>query len=109
MSLSKDKTKDNQAQGSPLPPPRTRHNPFNRVSQTVNSEYHAPHHFRSHSIRSAPGGRIDRSNSSEIFKSKITFRELHTSYGRTILADFNAWKHNKRIEAEKQQQPLITF
>lgn len=36
-----------QAAGSPVPPPRQRHNPFNKPENTP--------HQRSHSMRSAPG------------------------------------------------------
>lgn len=39
-----------QVAGSPVPPPRQRHNPFNKLE--VNP------HQRSHSLRSAPGNRF---------------------------------------------------
>ncbi|KAM0724607.1 Sesquipedalian-1 [Formica fusca] len=76
-------------QQSPKAPPRQRHNPFNKSDC----------HHRSQSVRSAPG------RTENIPRTKITFRELHTAYGRRILADLNAWRHaRKNIEA-----PLITL
>ncbi|KAK9513033.1 hypothetical protein O3M35_001315 [Rhynocoris fuscipes] len=77
--------------GHPVPPPRTRHNPFNRALTSTS-------HNRSHSIRSAPG-RTDHDN----YRQKITFRELHNIYSRRILQDFNEWKYQQR----QLQQPLI--
>lgn len=79
-------------QCTPCPPPRHRHNPFNRVDQ----------HFRTQSIRSAPGRPDGASRSIEsMVRCKVTFREVHASYGRPILADINEWRYAKR-EAEKQ-------
>lgn len=85
-----------QAVGSPVPPPRQRYNPFNRSDGSV--------HQRSHSMRSAPSNRIDETNrhsESGIVRNKITFRELHTTYGRPILTDLTAWKHAQRLQQEK--------
>lgn len=44
-----------QAAGSPIPPPRQRHNPFNKPE--------ANPHQRSHSLRSAPGNKNITNNS----------------------------------------------
>uniref|UniRef100_A0A161MAI4 Sesquipedalian-1-like protein n=1 Tax=Triatoma infestans TaxID=30076 RepID=A0A161MAI4_TRIIF len=82
---------EDNASGHPVPPPRTRHNPFNRAHASGS-------HCRSHSIRSAPG-RTDHDN----YRQKITFRELHNIYSRRILQDFNEWKYQQR----QLQQPLI--
>ena len=71
----------------PKVPPRTRHNPFNRPES----------HHRSQSVRSAPG------RTENIPRTKVTFRELHTTYGRRILADLNEWRHAKR----NSEAPLI--
>lgn len=75
---------------SPKAPPRQRHNPFNRSEA----------HHRSQSVRSAPG------RTENIPRTRITFRELHTAYGRRILADLNAWRHAKKKIVET---PLITL
>lgn len=64
----------------PVPPPRQRHNPFNRPES----------HHRSQSVRSAPG------RTENIPRTKVSFRELHNTYGRKILADLNEWRHAKR-------------
>ncbi|KAK5641958.1 hypothetical protein RI129_010505 [Pyrocoelia pectoralis] len=100
-----------QAVGSPVPPPRQRHNPFNKPSN-------GPHQ-RSNSMRSAPGrnnylmtnyfqfiflGRMDdnvRNSDPQANKASISFWELHNSYGRPILTDFNSWKHAQRMQKEK--------
>lgn len=71
----------------PKPPPRQRHNPFNRPES----------HHRSQSVRSAPG------RTENMPRTKLSFRELHTSYGRRILADLNEWRHAKR----NSEAPLI--
>lgn len=84
-----------QAVGSPVPPPRQRHNPFNKPDSNP--------HQRSHSMRSAPGRMDDNTRHSDLQSSKatISFWELHNSYGRPILTDFNAWKHAQRLQREK--------
>lgn len=74
----------------PKAPPRTRHNPFNRPDATYQ---------RSQSVRSAPG------RTENIPRTRITFKELHTAYGRRILADINEWKYAKK----SSEAPLITF
>ncbi|XP_014209620.1 sesquipedalian-1-like [Copidosoma floridanum] len=71
----------------PKPPPRQRHNPFNRPES----------HHRSQSVRSAPG------RTENIPRTKVTFRELHNMYGRRILADLNKWRHDNR----NSEAPLI--
>ncbi|XP_072749881.1 sesquipedalian-1 [Anoplolepis gracilipes] len=76
-------------QQSPKAPPRQRHNPFNKSDC----------HHRSQSVRSAPG------RTENIPRTKITFRELHTVYGRRILADLNAWRHARK----NTEAPLITL
>ncbi|XP_067011120.1 sesquipedalian-1 [Anabrus simplex] len=108
--------------GSPMPPPRQRHNPFNKINQeagqnggAANGGINYSHHYRSHSIRSAPGRTDGAFRSSEnIPRTKVSFRELHNAYGRRILSDFNAWRHAKRLEEEKKsgsaaQELLITL
>ncbi|XP_053971045.1 sesquipedalian-1-like [Hylaeus anthracinus] len=74
---------------SPKAPPRQRHNPFNRPES----------HHRSQSVRSAPG------RTENVPRTKITFRELHTKYGRKILADLNEWRHARK----NAEAPLITL
>lgn len=89
-----------QAVGSPVPPPRQRYNPFNRSDGNT--------HQRSASMRTTPGTRIDEVNtrhSDNAGRNKITFRELHTLYGRAILTDLTAWKHAQR----SLQQDLINL
>lgn len=76
-------------QQSPKVPPRQRHNPFNRPDS----------HHRSQSVRSAP------SKTENMPRTRISFRELHTAYGRRILADLNAWRHAKK----SAEAPLITL
>lgn len=74
---------------SPKAPPRQRHNPFNKPES----------HHRSQSVRSAPG------RTENVPRTRITFRELHTAYGRRILADLNAWRHAKK----NAEAPLIVL
>ncbi|KAJ8926641.1 hypothetical protein NQ314_020975 [Rhamnusium bicolor] len=91
---------------SPVPPPRTRHNPFNKPDNNP--------HQRSHSMRST-GSNSSRLDDSRLLennsgtKISITFRELHNSYGRPILKDFNFWKHEQREKLDSNVDNLITF
>lgn len=62
----------------PKPPPRTRCNPFNKT----------------------PSVKVEN-----IPRTRITFKELHTKYGRQILVDINKWKYAKK----NSEKPLITF
>ncbi|XP_054289440.1 sesquipedalian-1-like isoform X1 [Macrosteles quadrilineatus] len=89
---------------SPQPPPRMRHNPFNR-GPTNGS---ATHHTRSNSVRSAPA-RADNTRPENTGRHRITFRELHTAYGRPILTDRNEWRHRQKQELEKKQVSLISL
>lgn len=41
--------------------------------------------------------------------STITFKELHNSYGRPILTDLNAWRHEQRRLKEKHEENLINL
>ncbi|KAF5296437.1 hypothetical protein FQR65_LT01424 [Abscondita terminalis] len=86
-----------QAVGSPVPPPRQRYNPFNKPETNP--------HQRSHSMRSAPG-RIDDNVRHSDAKISISFWELHNSYGRPILSDFNSWKHAQRLQKEKADSAM---
>lgn len=89
---------------SPMPPPRQRHNPFNKVQQTVSLDGHG-HQYRSPRYGSAFNRPDGTSKPTEnIPRTKVTFRELHTAYGRRVLSDFNAWRHAKRQEEEKKQE-----
>ncbi|XP_018570829.1 sesquipedalian-1 [Anoplophora glabripennis] len=95
-----------QGVNSPVPPPRTRHNPFNKPDNNP--------HQRSHSMRSTSSNssrledtRLVENNASA--KVSITFRELHNSYGRPILKDFNFWKHEQREKVDNSTDNLITF
>lgn len=42
-------------------------------------------------------------------KITITFRELHNSYGRPILKDYNFWKYEQKEKVENASENLITF
>jgi len=98
-----------QTQTSPVAPPRTRHNPFNKPENIS--------HNRPHSMRNANPNKPDEPNrfsdpssaSSPSPKVSITFRELHNSYGRPILQDFNIWKRHQRDKAESAVGNLISF
>lgn len=97
-----------QSTGSPVPPPRTRHNPFNRPDNP---------HQRSHSLRSnnSTASRLGDSRYPESnvangpSKITITFRELHNSYGRPILKDYNYWKYQQKEKQDSHVDNLISF
>lgn len=83
------------ANDSPQPPPRQRHNPFNRTSSEG---------VRSPSIRSAPGrtdaaSRVSYRSSVDINVRRLSFRELHTLYGRRVLSDRSEWRHSRRHDS----------
>jgi hypothetical protein len=97
---------------SPMPPPRQRHNPFNRVQQAASLDGQMlprGHNYRAHRYSSSSGRPDGTSRLTEnIPRTKVTFRELHTAYGRRILSDFNAWRHAKRQEQDKNRGSVAT-
>lgn len=54
-------------------------------------------------------GRIPENNSQPPPKASITFWELHNSYGRPILKDFNLWKHEQKDKVDNNVSNLIQF
>lgn len=98
-----------QVQSSPVAPPRTRHNPFNKPE---NNSHHRPQSIRnSNSARSEEPNRYSEitGSSSANPKISITFRELHNSYGRPVLQDFNIWKRQQRDKVDNAVGNLISF
>ncbi|XP_022916762.1 sesquipedalian-1 isoform X1 [Onthophagus taurus] len=87
-----------QAAGSPVPPPRQRHNPFNKPESSPQV-----------TIRSRQNRIEDVTSRDSIAKASITFRELHNSYGRPILVDYNSWKHDQRKMQEVVTGNLINL
>ncbi|KAF7280764.1 sesquipedalian-1-like [Rhynchophorus ferrugineus] len=90
------------AQNSPVAPPRTRHNPFNKPE--INAQHRTP------SIRASKVDDLTRFSDPTNIPAvqRITFRELHSSYGRPILQDFNIWKREQREQANTVSN-LISF
>lgn len=54
-------------------------------------------------------GRIPENNTQPPSKASITFWELHNSYGRPILKDFNVWKHEQKDKTDNSVANLIQF
>jgi hypothetical protein len=100
-----------RSRNSPMPPPRQRHNPFNRVQQigSLDGQMVSGGHYRCHRYSSVPG-RVDGTSRlmENVPRTKVTFRELHTAYGRRVLSDFNAWRHAKRQEQDRKQGSGVT-
>ncbi|XP_030745211.1 sesquipedalian-1-like [Sitophilus oryzae] len=93
-----------EAQNSPVAPPRTRHNPFNKPEMNT--------HVRPASVRNTSRNdeSIRHSDPASLPPTqKITFRELHNSYGRPILQDFNIWKREQREKSDNAVTNLISF
>ncbi|VEN45754.1 unnamed protein product [Callosobruchus maculatus] len=99
-----------QGTNSPVPPPRTRHNPFNKPDNNSHQRSHSMRSIGSNSSRAEDSNRISEQSMASPTSSKIsiTFRELHNSYGRPILKDFNLWKHEKREKIDNVEN-LISF
>lgn len=72
---------------SPQPPPRGRHNPFNKPTTS---------HHRSPQRKDAM-----------LFRK--TFKELHNQLGRPILRDRNEWRFGLIKKESNFQEPLITL
>lgn len=81
---------NHQGGSSPQPPPRVRHNPFNKPASS--------HNLRSTSTSNA---------SSSVPRSKLTFRELHNMYGRPILINHNEWRHRHKLSLERQNSTAL--
>lgn len=71
---------------SPQPPPRNRHNPFNKPSSSLHS----------HQCK-------------EMALFRKTFKELHNQLGRPILRDRNEWRFGLIKQESSNQEPLIQF
>jgi len=71
---------------SPQPPPRNRHNPFNKPTNSHNSPQRK-----------------------DIVLFRKTFKELHNQLGRPILRDRNEWRFGLKKQEINNQEPLITF
>lgn len=78
-------TEDNK-QSSPQPPPRGRHNPFNKPA----NNHHSPQR-------------------KDVVSFRKTFKELHNQLGRPILRDRNEWRFGLIKQELVSQEPLITL
>ncbi|XP_045477615.1 sesquipedalian-1-like [Harmonia axyridis] len=90
-----------QHSASPKPPPRHRHNPFDRVENFSNSNSHSTHT----TAKQETNYSIQPSTS----QIRISFKELHNSYGRKIILDYNMWNQKRRLVKEKEEENLISF
>lgn len=68
---------------SPQPPPRSRHNPFNKPTSGYQCK--------------------------EMALFRKTFKELHNQLGRPILRDRNEWRFGLIKQESNNQEPLIHF
>lgn len=97
-----------EARKSPVAPPRTRSNPFNKVE---NNPVTRPYSTRNASkaedalLIYSDGG----TNQGVQKNTVITFRELHNSYGRPILQDYNIWKRQQREIIDQAVGNLISL
>ncbi|KAL3273874.1 hypothetical protein HHI36_015300 [Cryptolaemus montrouzieri] len=78
---------------SPVPPPRHRHNPFDKMD---NISYNRLHTAKNEE-------RIESEGQAGTSQIRISFNELHNSYGRKILKDYNMWKHEKRLPHHRKK------
>lgn len=77
---------ESNEQSSPQPPPRGRHNPFNKPSNS----HHSPQR-------------------KDVALFRKTFKELHNQLGRPILRDRNEWRFGLIKQELNNQEPLITL
>lgn len=75
--------KESNEQLSPQPPPRGRHNPFNKSTQSPQRK--------------------------DIVSFRKSFKDLHNQLGRPILRDRNEWRFGLIKQEINNQEPLITF
>lgn len=73
-------------QSSPNPPPRGRHNPFNKPANSHQSPQRK-----------------------DIAPFRKTFKEFHNQLGRPILRDRNEWRFGLIKQELNNQEPLITL
>jgi len=74
-------------QSSSQPPPRGRHNPFNKTASV--------------------GQQSPQRKDTALFRK--TFKELHNQLGRPILRDRNEWRFGLIKQDLNNQEPLITL
>ncbi|XP_026329358.1 sesquipedalian-1 [Hyposmocoma kahamanoa] len=78
--------------GPQVPPRGQRYNPFNKEQEAA---------------KSVPGSRHHKENlRPEVPRKKVPFRDIHTAYGRKILADRSEWRA-KVVQKEESVAPLI--
>ncbi|XP_044758390.1 sesquipedalian-1 [Coccinella septempunctata] len=92
-----------QHSDSPKPPPRHRHNPFDRV-ETVSHYNLPPKTTGKQEMKVTSDGTLPGTS-----HVRISFIELHNSYGRKIMMDYNMWKHQRRLTNDKDEVNLISF
>lgn len=85
--LQKNQTSEPSSSSSPQPPPRGRHNPFNKAA--------------------GAGQQSPQRKDNALFRK--TFKELHNQLGRPILRDRNEWRFGLIKQDLNNQESLITL
>lgn len=98
LSVSTNPVNEDGYSTSPHPPPRQRHpkaqNPtqFPCISSSSRTRTNP-------SPINNPGGSYNQS------RNKVSFKDLHTLYGRPVLRDRNEWRYNKKAEESACSAP----
>lgn len=77
-----------------VPPRGQRYNPFNRVAEAESKTVQGSRHHKENIRPDLP-------------RKKVNFRDIHTAYGRKILADRSEWRARIAKLKEETSQPLI--
>ncbi|CAG9784038.1 unnamed protein product [Diatraea saccharalis] len=77
-----------------VPPRGQRYNPFNRGLETESKTVHGSRHHKENLRPDVP-------------RKKVPFRDIHTAYGRKILADRNEWRAKLAKQKITTDHPLI--
>ncbi|XP_022819722.1 sesquipedalian-1 [Spodoptera litura] len=79
-----------------VPPRGQRYNPFNRVPDGESKAVQGSRHHKENMRPDMP-------------RKRVPFRDIHTAYGRKILADRSEWRAKLSKQKEDTSKPLIQF
>lgn len=92
---------------SPHPPPRSRQNGHNKiVNSQSQSNYATSRSKSSHNV--GPSAQMNSTSTYGNLRNKISFKDVHTGFGRPVLRDRNVWRYEKKSDNSLEIVPNTT-
>jgi len=82
---------------SPHPPPRYRQNALNKIANSQSQSNVCSSRLRSNNNVSI-SGQVNSSSTLCSSRNKISFKDIHTGFGRPVLRDRNVWRYEKKSD-----------